>query len=116
MPGGFGANVIESPQRALQVISLKKGGGATPTLSGSCASFCTVTDNGVGDYTINFIKNPFAQTPEVFIQLKTSSGVARLGTVSNTSVQVLTFAVDGTTAAERDFDFLAIGSLGRDLY
>ena len=48
-----------SPQRQMQVISLKKSGLGTPTIAGSCANFCTITDNGTGDYTINFTVKPF---------------------------------------------------------
>ena len=102
------------PQRAMQHISLKKGGGASPVLSGSDANFCTVTDNGVGDYTINFIKKPFTQIPEVYVAL-TAPGHFTVVAASNTAVQIKTWAVDGTTAAEKDFAFLAVGSLGRDL-
>lgn len=116
MPG-FGANVVESPQRLMTLVSVKKSGLGTPAISGSCANFLQVTDNGVGDYTISFKSGavPFTQLPECMIQIKTSARVARLGTVAINSVQVLTFQVDGTTAAEADFDLIMVGSLASDL-
>ena len=113
MPG-FGAKAVESPQRKMQVISLKKSGLGTPVLSGSCASFCTVTDNGVGDYTINLTEIPLAQVPEVSVTATTDSRVVRLGTVTALAVQVLVDDLAGT-AAEGDFHMIIVGSLARDL-
>ena len=109
------AKELFSPQRQLQVLSLKKSGLGTPALGGSCAKFCTVTDTGVGDSLITFTKKPFKQIPEVIVSSKTSATVCRVGTVSNTAVQVLSFAMDGTTPAEADYDILVIGSLASDL-
>lgn len=116
MSGGFGAKTVESPQRKMQMISLKKAGLGTPTLSGSCANFCTVTDNGVGDYTINMKSGVvFTQIPEVMVMSKTATTSLQLGTVSISAVQVLAFDVDGVTAAEADFDIMIMGSLALDL-
>jgi len=112
---GFGANNLNSPQRQMQVISLKKSGLGTPAISGSCANFCTITDTGVGDSLISFTLKPFYQTPEVFVVSKTSATVCRVGTVSNLAVQVLSFAMDGTTPAEADYDIIVVGSLAVDL-
>lgn len=112
---GFGAKNLSSPQRMLQVLSLKKSGLGSPALGGSCANFCSVVDNGVGDYTIQFTKKPFAQIPEVLLSSKTSATVCRVGAVTNLQVQILCFAMDGTTPAEADFDAMIIGSLASDL-
>lgn len=98
----------------MQHISLKKTGAGTPVISGSDANFCTITDNGVGDYTINFVKKPFAQTPEVYVSL-TAPGHFTVVAASNTAVQIKTWAVDGTTPAEKEFSFQAVASLARDL-
>lgn len=111
---GFGQLIVESPQRKMQHLSLKKDGLGSPTIGGSCGNFCTITDNGVGDYTINFADVPFTQIPECFVQVKTNDRIARLGTVTALAVQVLTEDLAGG-AAEADFDLIAIGSLARDL-
>jgi hypothetical protein len=112
---GFGSNNVNSSQRKMQLISLKKTGLATPALAGSDSSFCTITDNGVGDSTINLTKKPLTQVPEVIVSSKTSATVCRVGTVTALAVQVLSFAMDGTTPAEADYDILIVGSLATDL-
>ena len=116
MPG-FGANAIESPQRLMNVISVKKSGLGTPALSGSCANFLEITDTGVGDYLISLKSNavPFAQLPEILVSCKTAERVLNVGAVTITSVQILAFADDGTTPAEADFDLMMVGSQARDL-
>jgi len=113
MPG-FGAKSVESPQRKMQVITLKKSGLGTPVLSGSCASFCTVTDNGVGDYTINLSKIPLAQVPEVFVTQNTAARIGRVSSATALAVRVLTTDLAGT-AAESDFHVMIVGSLAKDL-
>lgn len=113
MPG-FGRMAVESPQRKMQLISLKKTGLGTPVLSGSCASFCTVTDNGVGDYTINLDKFPLAQVPEAVVTVTTDNRQVKLGTVTKLAVQVLTEDLAGA-AAEADFHIMIFGSLASDL-
>ena len=114
MPG-FGSNVVESPQRKMVLLSVKKTGLGTPVLSGSCANMCTVTDNGVGDYTISFANNPFTQIPEAQVTVTTADMSAQVGTVAINSVQVVTTDLAGA-AAEADFHLLVIGSLASTLY
>lgn len=116
MPG-FGANVVESPQRKMVVLSVKKRGLGTPTLSGSCANMFTITDNGVGDYTL-VLKSAyvFANIPEVVVGMKTAVACHTVGTVTISDIPIKTFAMDGTTAKEADFDVLVIGSIAKDLY
>ena len=113
----FGANEVESPQRKMQLLALRKTGLGTPVLSGLCAKFCSVVDNGVGDYTILVnTQQPFPQIPVVSAMLHTS-GVITLdvANTNNLQIRVKCFAVDGTTAAEKDFDLLVVGSLASDL-
>lgn len=112
---GFGQNAVVSKQRKLQQLTLKKGGLGTPTISGSDANFCTITDNGVGDYTINLTNCPLKQTPEVLVTMVTASTRAQIGTISNTAVQILTFGYNNTTPTEADFHVQIIGSLASDL-
>lgn len=105
---------VDCPQRKMQILSLKKTGLGTPAISGSCANFCTITDNGVGDYTINFTKKPFALAPECFATVTTDNTIVKLGTVTNLSAQILTEDLTGA-AAEADFNFFASGTLASDL-
>lgn len=112
--GGFGATVVTQVQRKMQEITLKKTGLGSPVLGGSGQYFCTVTDNGVGDYTINFTEAPFTQIPEIFVSGTTASRLVRVGTVTALAAQILVTDLSGV-AAEGDFHFQAIGSLGRDL-
>lgn len=113
MPG-FGSKVVESPQRKMQMISLKKEGLGAPTLAGSCASFCSVTDNGVGDYTINLDSVPLAQLPEVMVTPSTPSTAVSIGTVTALAIQVLVTDLAGAPA-EGDFHMVIAGCLARDL-
>lgn len=114
MPG-FGPTNVESPQRKMQLISVKKRGLGTPTLSGSCAAFCTITKNAVGDYTITIKGGQvFTKVPEIMTGAHTV-GIVKVHAVTINSIQIRTTNVDGITAAEHDFDVLAIGSLARDL-
>lgn len=114
MGAGFGSSNMTSPQRLMKLVSVKKSGLGTPTLAGSCASFLTVTDNGVGDYTINFNTLVFAQLPEVVASVTTNDRIVRVGTVAIGSVQILTEDLAGS-AAEGDFHLMVVGSLARDL-
>jgi hypothetical protein len=112
-----GIKNIQSPQRQVALLALRKTGAGTPVLSGLCASFCSITDNGVGDYTITVnTPRPFAQNI-ISSALPHSSGIVRLdlATSSNLVVSVKCFAVNGTTPAELDFDLICIGSYASDL-
>jgi hypothetical protein len=105
---------VGCPQRQMQILSLKKTGLGTPAISGSCANFCTVTDNGVGDYTINFTDAPYGLVPEVIVQVSTNDRIAKLGTVTKLAAQILTEDLAGA-AAEGDFHVMILGPLVTDL-
>lgn len=108
---------MTSPQRETAVLALRKTGAGTPVLSGLCANFCSVVDNGVGDYTI-IVNNPrpFAQSV-IATATPHSSGIIRLNiaTSSKLQISVKCYAVDGTTPAELDFDMICLGSYASDL-
>lgn len=113
----FGINAVSSPQRGMTFLALRKTGLGTPVISGLCAVFCTVVDNGVGDYTIIVNKQqPFAQAVIANVLLHTS-GIAILDVANSSKLQVRikTFAVDGTTPAEKDFDLICVGSTASTL-
>lgn len=111
--GGFGSNVVASPQRQMRLMSLKKTGLGTPVISGSCSNMCSVVDNGTGDYQIVF-DIPFNQIPEVMAQSTTDDRITRVGTCTITGVQILTENLSGS-AAEGDCHILIVGSDARDL-
>lgn len=115
--GGFGAKTVESPQRKMQLLALRKIGAGTPTLTGLCASFCTITDNNVGDYTITVNRqDPFTQSV-IGTAMPHSSGIIRLdlATTDKLKISVKCFQVNGTTPADLDFDLIVIGSNAIDL-
>lgn len=101
----------------MSILAVRKTGAGTPVLSGLCASFCSIVDNGVGDYTIIVnSQRPFAQSV-IATATPHSSGIIRLdvATSSKLQISVKCFAVDGTTAAELNFDLIAVGSFASDL-
>lgn len=117
MAGGFGVNNIEAQQRQMSADSFKKTGLGTPAISGSAASFYSVTDNGTGDYSFArkaAAGGAFAQIPEVMVTCTTDNRIAKLGTVSASSIQVLTEDLSGS-AAEADFHIVIFGCDARDL-
>ena len=112
-----GLKNVSSPQRDIAILALRKTGAGTPVISGLCANFCTIVDNGVGDYTIIVNKQrPFAQ--EVLATATPhSSGIVRIdvATSSKLQISVKCFAVDGTTPAELNFDLICLGTYASDL-
>lgn len=117
MGGIYGQSGVESPQRKIALLSLRKTGAGTPVLSGLCAAFCSIVDNGAGDYTILVNEQrPFANGVQA-VAMPHSSGIIilDLAETDNLQVTVNCFAVDGTTPAELDFDMLIMGSYASDL-
>lgn len=108
---------VSSPQRQVALLALTKTGLGTPVLSGLCAKFCSIAKTGVGVYEITAnVQRPFAQLMVGNILLHTS-GVAIKDQSASTNLKIVvkTFNVDGTTAAEKDFDITIIGSYASDL-
>lgn len=119
MPG-FGSNNVQSPQRQMNLVALTKTGLGTPVLSGLCASFCSIVDIGVGEYQINIMTNRPQANGLVVSATPHTSGIINIdrsgGDAStNLQIKINTFAVDGTTPAELDFDLIVIGSFASDL-
>jgi hypothetical protein len=108
---------VQSPQRQIALLSVRKTGAGTPVLSGLCANFCSVTDNGAGDYTITVnTQRPFANGCQA-VAMPHAPGIIHLvlAETNNLQITVNCFAVDGTTPAELDFDLLVMGSYASDL-
>lgn len=110
-------NDVTSPQRQMVLLSLRKTGAGTPVLSGLCASFCSITDNGVGDYTITVNEQaPFAQNA-IATAMAHAPGFVHLVLAESDHLEITVncFDVDGTTPEELDFDLIVVGSYARDL-
>lgn len=108
---------VQSPQRQIALLSVRKTGAGTPVLSGLCAKFCSIVDNGAGDYTIKVNnQRPFANGCQA-VAMPHAPGIIHLDLANTDKLQVtvLCFAVDGTTPAELDFDLLVMGSYASDL-
>lgn len=113
---GVGLKDVECPQVGTAILAVRKTGLGTPVISGLCANFCSVVNNGVGDYTIIVqTKRPFLQGCFATATLH-QSGIATIDLANTTKLQVRvkTFAVDGTTAAEKDFDLIVLGTYAQD--
>lgn len=108
---------IKSKQRRVRQLFLKKTGLGTPTLSGLSSDEATITDNGVGDYTINLNKS-YAESDGVAIATSlTADAVIDTVTMLAGTVQVTCVdATDGTTAKECDFFIQITGSDITDRY
>ena len=112
----IGLKDVSCPQVKTAIIGVRKTGLGTPVISGLCAAQCSITDNDVGDYTIVVnTKRPFGLGVIATATLHTS-GIAILDVANTTKLQVRvkTFAVDGTTAAEKDFDLIVLGTYALD--
>ena len=98
------ARSLKSPQRLIRVLNAKVSTAGVK--SGTCANNITVVRNGTGDYTITFEK--YARIPEVFVQTQTAATVARLGTVTENSVQILTQNMS-SVATDANFHVMIMG-------
>lgn len=94
-------------QRLPYVMALRVDGtGTASILEGG--SDCTLTDNGTGDYTLTF-RQAFRRTPVITVSALTAAIHCQVFAISTSSVQIKTFAVDGTTATDADFHVMIFG-------
>lgn len=112
MGTAFQSQAITSPQMRMSLLSLKVTGTGTASLSGTCALNCSLTDNGTGDYTITFL-NPFKRAPEAVATAVTDNIYCKIGTVSTSSIQILTENLSGV-ATDADFHLIVLGSFTAD--
>ena len=103
---------IKTAQPMLREISIDVNGtGATPAASGSdMYLFNSITDNGVGDYTLNLSKR-YMSLAGKNIRVKSIVPIGDfahfyVNAVTTTTVNVKFFAADGTTAKDCDFSIL----------
>lgn len=107
---------VECPQNKAAILGVRKTGLGTPVLSGLNANQCSVVDNGVGDYTIVVnTKRPFELGCIASATLHTTgTHVIDVAGSSKLQIRIKTFAVDGVTAAEKDFDLIVMGTYSKD--
>lgn len=99
---------IESAQRKVRILSLSANAAGT-ALTGLDELQASLTDTGTGDKLIT-INEAFSEAPQVQVTCKTADCIAQIGSVTSSTVQVLTFdATDGTTAKDCAVDVLIIG-------
>ena len=113
----FASSELTSPQRKMALLALSKIGGGTPVLSGLCAKFCSIVDVGVGIYEITVnTQQPFAQNVIATAMLHASGVITKDVALSDKlKITIKTYQVNGTTAADLDFDLIVVGSYATDL-
>ncbi len=97
---------IKGTQRAPRLLAIKLDGTGTAALNEG-ANDAALTDTGPGDYLLTFT-NPFARAPVVVVTPITAATLVRV-VILAASVQVLCFAVDGTTPKDADVEVLVLG-------
>lgn len=91
-------------QRGVLKYFLEKSGLGAPALGGPDSLQFSVTDNGVGDYTLNLLDEASEEDLQGMVQSLTSGIVCRVGVKDSSSIQVLCFSdLAETTPAEGDF-------------
>lgn len=83
-------------------------GGTPVTTTESYTFISSITDNGVGDYTINFVPGFFTVAPSVTVSIEDDSldrGV-NVYPITTSSVRVRTFIASTGAAADRDFSIM----------
>jgi len=109
------SDAVVSPQRKMKILDLRVDGTGTAALAGSCANFCTLTDNDTGDYTIAFTDVPFDQIPTIVASPIATDVAVRIASRSITGCNILTEKISDGSAVDADFDMIVVGSNARDL-
>lgn len=98
---------IKSVQRGVMIYSVSKSGLGSPEIDGADSLQFSITDNDVGDYTLNLLDEASEENLVVHIQSKTAGVSCLPGTVTKSSIQILCFDdLAQTSAQEGDFDVL----------
>ena len=102
---------IKSVQRQVRQIFVSKTGLGSPVKGGLSASEVTITDNGVGDYTIEVLRTFSVADIVAIVTSITADAIIDTIVKTSSSVRITCVdATDGTTAKECDFDILIVGS------
>lgn len=102
----------------LNLLSVSVAGlSGTPVKGGLDASFISsITDNGVGDYTINFYDKAQRSISVLGIHCATDGKYARVSAVTTNSVRVLVKNISGNAAAEGDVNLSLAWHGSKHLY
>lgn len=98
-----------------------EGSTGTVSLEGLDAKQCSVTDNGVGDYTITF-NEAFAEAPHVSAAAEATGIMFHFSSITASSVRIICKLVDqdatyaAPAAAEADVQLIVIGHDVTDNY
>lgn len=106
MARGFSRSV-KCRQRLPHIIGARVDGTGTAAMLEGTQEI-TLTDNGTGDYTLTFAV-PFKRVPVVVASALTAATHIKLHAVAVGSVQIKTYAMDGTTAQDADFHVQILG-------
>jgi len=107
---------VKSTQRKIRQLELIIDGTGTAALAGPAKEQATLTDNGVGDYTIAF-SDSFAMVPVCIPVCLTADCIVDTMVPAAGQVQVtLVDSTDGVTAKDGDFHLLVVGSDQAEYY
>lgn len=104
---------INTTQREMRTLELIVDGTGAASLSGPASNQATLTDNGVGDYTITF-DEPFGNTPVVMATPETTGVVCRV--VSKTISAVNIECVGAASTASIPEQTASLTTQGLTLY
>lgn len=91
-----------------------QGTGTAAILEPSTTTDISLTDNGVGDYTLTFA-NPFIRIPSVTATSKTTGVLCEVANEAVGSVDILCFDVaTGAAATDADFNVHIVGADSQD--
>jgi hypothetical protein len=108
---------VQTAQRGIVHYNLVKAGLGTPTLDGADSLQFSVTDNGVGDYTLNLLDQASEENLIAHVSTVTAGVICRVNVVDKSSVRVLCFSdLAETTPAEGNFHALIIAKSRVDKY
>jgi len=104
---------IKSNQRQVVVLNVIANAAGT-ALSGLDANQISMADTGTGDKLLTI---PSLQNAVVQVSVATADAIAQVGTITATTVQILSFdATDGTTAKDAIVHVTITGSEVSDQY
>lgn len=112
MGTAYQQRAVTSPQQRVSLLSVVVDGTGTASVSGTCSFNVSLTDSGTGDYLITFLQ-PFARVPQCVATAVTDNIYCKIGTVTTSSVQILTENLSGV-ATDADFHLIVVGSNSAD--
>lgn len=100
---------IKGTQRLPRLLGLRVDGTGTASILEG-AQDAVLTDNGVGDWTLTWVK-PFARIPEIVAMPLAADVVLSIGTLTASAVQIKARSVAASpAAADCDFHVIVLGS------